>query len=372
MSPLWPRYDRGSLALISSIAAYFGAPTGHGTLPELDGILAAGGYRNVVLMLYDGMGDAILEQHLPPESFLRRHVRGRLYATFPSTTAAATTTLESGLSPAQHGWLGWSVWFPEIGQTVDVFTNRNSETGEKVGDTSVAETYMPYTTIFERINRAGQAEARLCSAFSDPPCGDFESIVRAVTDGCRAPGRHYFYGYWNNPDHQMHESGVGAPEVTQVMRDLDAASEALARDLPEDTLLLFTADHGLVDGEMLYLEDHPELAAALERPPSVEPRAAALYVKPECRDAFPELFERAFPGRFLLMTGREAVDSGLFGPGERHPLVYRNAGDYMALSLGSACLKWAREDHELVGVHAGLTAAEMRVPLIVAGTGGRI
>ena len=195
------------------------------------------------------------------------------------------------------------------------------------------------------------------------------SIAQSILEGCRAPGRHYFYGYWNNPDHQMHESGVDAPEITAIMRELDAAAEALASGLTEDTLLLFTADHGLVNGEMLYIEDHPALAEALVRPPAVEPRAAALYVKPEYRAAFPELFERAFPGRFLLMTGREAVDSGLFGPGDRHPRVYQNAGDYMALSLDSACLKWAREDHALVGVHAGLTAAEMRVPLIVAAPG---
>ena len=54
MSPLWPRYEDGGLALISSISAYFGAPTGHRTLDWLDRKLAKGRWRNIVMLLYDG------------------------------------------------------------------------------------------------------------------------------------------------------------------------------------------------------------------------------------------------------------------------------------------------------------------------------
>ncbi len=38
MSPVWPDYRNSGLALISSIASYFGAPTGHPTLSLLDRI----------------------------------------------------------------------------------------------------------------------------------------------------------------------------------------------------------------------------------------------------------------------------------------------------------------------------------------------
>ncbi len=365
MSPLWPRYEAGSLALISSIAAYFGAPTGHATLKRLDELLARRGFRNAVMLLYDGLGVASLRQHLPEDSFLRRHCAQILSATYPSTTTAATTTLETGLSPAEHAWLGWSLYFPEISQSVDLFTNRNSETGEVVSEDSVAERYQPYDSIFNQINRAGQAAAGFFSAFSDPPAIGLEAIMAEIEAHCRLPGQHYYYGYWNEPDHTMHMEGVLSPEVHRIIQDLDAATEAFSRRLSPDTLLIVTADHGLVDAEHLYIEDHPALREALVRPPTVEPRAAAMYVKPAYMDSFPELFEAAFPGRFLLMTSGAAIDSGLFGPGAHHPRLKQNAGDYIALSLDHACLQWAREDHALVGVHAGLTADEMQVPLIL-------
>ena len=365
MSPLWPRYDQGSLALISSVAAWAGAPTGHKTLPELDQLLQS--YRNVVMLLYDGMGMVTLEKHLPPDSFLRSHLKRSLSATYPSTTSAATTTLESGLTPAQHGWLGWSLYFPEIDQPVDLFINRNSLTGEPAAERSVVWQYQPYTKIFDRINQAGQAWAGLFSTYSDPPYHDLDSIYQGIIDRCAEPGRHYCYAYWNDPDHTMHGTGTCSGETRNVMLDLDQKTAAFADRLSADTLLLITADHGLVDAEHVYIEDHPALAEALLRPPTVEPRAAALYVREAYMERFPALFEAAFPGHFLLMKSRDAVLSGLFGPGTLHPRTLQNAGDYMAFSLDRTTLNWRRKDDPLKGVHAGLTADEMRVPLIVFG-----
>ena len=369
MSPVWPKYEEGSLALISSVAAYFGAPTGHRTLSCLDRLLETGKYRNVIMLLYDGMAIATLKQHLPENSFLRTHVLRTISASYPSTTTAATTTLETGLSPAEHAWLGWSVYFPEIDEQVELFTNRNALTMEKASVENAGSVYMPYMSIFEKINTAGQARAAMLSPFSDPPYRGPDEILPALIKACQEPGRHYFYSYFGDPDHTMHLEGVTSPEVTRIMREIDEKTAAFAAALPADTLLLVTADHGLVDAEHLYIEDHPALQEAFLRPHAVESRAAAMYVKEEYRERFPQLFEEAFPGRFLLMTGEEAIESGLFGPGDKHPRLAVNAGDYMALSLDNACLQWKRKDNPLKGVHAGMTADEMLVPLIVYGAG---
>ena len=66
--------------------------------------------QHVVFVLCDGMGSAILEKHLPPDSFLRsRNDANRLRAVFPSTTPAALTTLATTQWPGRHGMPGWDL-----------------------------------------------------------------------------------------------------------------------------------------------------------------------------------------------------------------------------------------------------------------------
>lgn len=66
--------------------------------------------RHIIVILCDGMGNAILEQHLPKTSFLRRNNQwDRLRAVWPSTTPAALTTLATARWPGQHGVPGWDL-----------------------------------------------------------------------------------------------------------------------------------------------------------------------------------------------------------------------------------------------------------------------
>ena len=140
--------------------------------------------------------------------------------------------------------------------------------------------------------------------------------------------------------------------------------EALIK--PDDTLLLVTADHGLIDVSHLYVTDHPELTETLLRPTSVEPRATVFYVKPDRLADFPALFKEAFPEGFALMTGEEFRLSGILGPGEPTPKLKDLTGDFVAVSLTGACLDYTPKESMLKGAHAGLTRLEMRVPLIAA------
>lgn len=98
----------------------------------------------------------------------------------------------------------------------------------------------------------------------------------------------------------------------QILRDLEKQVKKLC-DALEDTLIFITADHGHMDSKRVAIQECPELLECLERMPSIEPRALNLYVK----DGKKEFFE----------TGEEK--------------------EYF------------------IGVHAGMTEDEMRIPLIV-------
>jgi len=66
--------------------------------------------QHFLLILCDGMGNSILEQHLASTAFLRRHNQcDQLWAVFPSTTPAALTMLATAQWPGQHGVPGWEL-----------------------------------------------------------------------------------------------------------------------------------------------------------------------------------------------------------------------------------------------------------------------
>ena len=150
------------MTLISSVLVHYGSAAAHDMLPELD-ILLRKNYKNVVVMLFDGMGTSILKKHLPADAFLIRYLQTTISSVFPATTTAASVTMESGLSPIEHGWLGWRLYFDEVGANVDIFPNTLPETdGVPAADYHVAWRYLPYKSVQEKIARQG---ARRHTAF---------------------------------------------------------------------------------------------------------------------------------------------------------------------------------------------------------------
>ena len=68
----FPDYDKSTVSLISSVYNHFKIKPFHKTLPELDGLLKRGP-KNVIVMLFDGLGTSVLEKNLPGNAFLRKH-----------------------------------------------------------------------------------------------------------------------------------------------------------------------------------------------------------------------------------------------------------------------------------------------------------
>ena len=358
-----PDYGNSGLNLISSIAGHLGVPPVHPTLPRADELLQGKRYQNIVVMLFDGMGVDLLRHALPEGGFLMDHLDRPLSAVYPSTTTNATSCIECGLSPREHGWIGWTLFFPQLGQPVDIFPNQTD--GRPAADYHVADRFIPRPLIFPRITAAGQAEACCVSPFGNPKVDRLDEWLSTILSLCRDEKRRYVYAYWPEPDHTMHELGCYDPAVLRFVQRMDREIEALCRKLPDDTLVLLTADHGLIDGEFHYLEDHPALDRMLLHDPTVESRAVSFHVRPECRAAFPAAFREVFGDHFLLIPG-DAFIRDFLGDGPVCPAVYDFVGDYMALATDAWCIAARRGDHCMRGVHAGLTPQEMTVPLIVA------
>ncbi|MDD6645109.1 MAG: alkaline phosphatase family protein [Oscillospiraceae bacterium] len=364
----YPDYDRSILSIASSLLKHFGVTDcQHKTLPEFDKLLEKN-YKNVIVILLDGLGTSTLNYHLKDTDFLRKHYVTAISSVFPSTTVAATTSILSGFSPLECAWLGWDLYFKEIDETVAVFRNTLQRNGEPAADYNVAEKYIPYKNIMKRIEEVKGKKSAYCVAFfSNRRIKSFEDICKTIYKLSKKRKKKYIYAYWNQPDHAMHGHGVTSKEAHEQILHINREVEKLCGKL-KDSLVIITADHGQCDGVTKYLEDYPKLVKLLEMPPSVEPRALSFFVKDGRTEEFKTEFENAFGESFRLMTKDEVFKENLLGFGTPHPKTADFIGDFFAVALDETCIEYKRGDFEMVGVHAGLTEEEMTVPFITIET----
>ncbi|MCR5767230.1 MAG: alkaline phosphatase family protein [Lachnospiraceae bacterium] len=385
--PALPDYDNCLVNLANSILKRFGAETTARTLPLADKYDVSK-YKNVVVLLLDALGTSILEKHLDKDGFFRSHLAGSFNSVYPPTTVAATTSIISGLYPNEHGWLGWDMYYPGLNKNVTVFTNTDqlkekegakptfSPSQEKRWDKDSLEerkvsaefnagfTYTPYRSIIDKINDAG-GKAYFSMPFMPPYPGDLDAILDRIRDLCSEPGSKYIYAYWNEPDSTMHKTGTESPETHEMVRGLEKKIEEFASGL-SDTLLFIIADHGHIDSKNLCILDYPDIMDCLVRQPACEPRTLNMFVKEECREAFPDLFRKHFGDAFVLLTREETMESSLFGTGKDRPGLEDMIGDFVAVAVSDVSIfNTHYEAQEMPGVHAGLTPEEYIIPLIV-------
>lgn len=361
---MFPDYDRSILSIAASVLKHYGVTDcPHKTLAEFDEILKKD-YKNVVVMLFDGLGTDAVNYHLDENSFLKQNMLCSVSSVFPPTTTAATTSIQSGYSPIEHGWLGWDLYFKEIDENVAVFRNTLQKNGEKAADYNVAGKYIPCKSIFKRIEEQNpDVKACYLSPFSNPAVESFYDIKQVVLNLAKQNGRKYIYTYNPYPDSDMHVFGVTSDEVHRKILEIDSLVKDICSQL-EDSVVIVTADHGLINSKMEFLEDYPVLWNMLKRPASIEPRARSFFVKDGCKEKFRQEFNKLFGDKFILMTKQEVYESRLFGFGKPHQRTQEFIGDFLAVATGDLTLENYREDNPFIGVHAGVDEREVLVPFI--------
>lgn len=357
---VWPDYENCLANLPNSILNYFGQPTVGSTLPLADKYLQKE-YKNVVLLLLDGMGQRILDSCLEKQGLFRKNLAGTYKSVFLSTTVAATTSAMSGLQPCEHSWLGWECYYPQVDENVTVFLNTIQGTEEPAADYNVPWTVTPYENVMSKINKAG-GQAYTCAPFAEPFPQSFEGICAQIKAHCKQPERKYIYAYWRQPDGLLHRNGCTSDVVKEELKLLEEAVEQLTADL-EDTIVFVTADHGHIDTDYVMWKDYPALADCLVRLPSLEPRVLNFFVKEGKHVFFETEFNKEFGDKFLLMPMEEAIEKKLFGTGTPHKQFRSMLGDYLAIAISDLSIYYIEE--RWVSMHGSVTEDEMLIPLIV-------
>lgn len=420
----WPAYDQYSLDRVPGTAARALGVDLDRSLPAET--VPAGDYQNVVVLLIDGYGWDRFQAGERPALLDRLAAAGEttpITSVYPTETAAAITSLNTGRTPAEHGLLGWNLRLPSVDRTVQTlpFLTRPADDAraaaaaeeddtdptaprvppkrEPAALTSATDDAVDGTDLFdgrsvyERLGDAGvESHAIQPSRIVGGPYGEvatagaqrhgvdsvagFALSIRRQLAAATEPT--YVYAYWPNVDSAAHDAGTRSDDYAAelaavcaaVERELDRLDDATAAE----TLFVATADHGHRQSEpsdAVDLSEIPAVWAHLARHddgrpvlPTGGPRNVHLHVQPgEVETVRAALAAAPFEARIL--DGQTAVDDGLFGTGDVSPKLRARVGDLIVVpeSVGV----WFGDEErklEFVGQHGGQHAEETLVPLV--------
>lgn len=375
-----PNYDHCILGTISSVLKYYNVDTKHKSSKKLDDILNEKKYKNVILLILDGLGEHNLNK-ISPDGYLKKNEIDLVTSVYPSTTTAALTTYYSGKPPIETGWIAWSQYFKEYGRSLDMFSHNESYLREPIKEPliDVYKTVINYETIFRQIEKASPdvkayeiepeyAERRALRSIN---ANNIEELIMNIEDLCQAPDRKFIFAYSDNPDGLFHKYGTASSEARDFVLDTEKRIQEMCKVFDDDTILIISADHGHKDIEKSYtLLDYPEIQECLIMPASLESRVITFWVKEDMKKVFEERFNKVFENEFWLMTKEEFLDKYHFlGYGDKHYKVDDFIGNYIALSTAGSMIRletFLAEGKPIKkSTHCGLTKEEMEVPIFI-------
>lgn len=342
-----------------------------------------GGSRHIVFVLIDGLGDELLAR-APEHGFLRRHRDQALRAVFPSTTAAALTSLGTATWPAEHASCGWWMYLASSGLSITTlpFVERfGEEPLERLGMTApdvfpVASVWCELESDVLMLMKKGLQD----SAFARYVSGGVrregyknmdDALSRVTEHVMEAHGPTLTYVYLTHLDSYGHEKGL--QEVESLLEELDAGLGSLCSKLGDRARLVISADHGMIDlprDRVVVIEENDVLFDTLVAPPTGEPCVPIFHVREGREESFLERFHELCGNLFALITPDEAERLSLYGPGKLSKKARSRLGSFIGIPERPAAIysrSKGRTPFIHRAVHGGLTPAEMRVPLILAG-----
>ena len=358
---IYPNYKNNIVNIAGSIEKYFDLKSEVSSLGEIDEILYSYKPKNVVVILFDGMGYNLINEKLP-NSFLTNNIVKRVTSTCPSTTTSATTSIMTGKYPCTHGYLGWDMYYKKENAFVTMFTNKYKDSDEEY-PFNIAQKYFPFKTITDRILENGKYYSKIVFPIKyEETYNDIDEMLLMIKSNLNIKEKNYVYAYYMDPDSMLHVNGNDSKEVLSILKMINDKCEKFANDL-NDTLLIITADHGHIDNDYIYLCDYPDLFDLITSNVWLEGRCCAFNVTDKV--LFKELFNKYFSEYFKLMSKDEVIESKLFGLNNENKYFEDLIGDFIALAKSDKIFKYKRGGHIFKSNHAGFTEKEMYVPLIM-------
>jgi hypothetical protein len=362
-SPILPEYQGANVRGI--IPALLGPSQLYQSLPDWMPEPVAGS-DSVVLLVLDGLGWDQLNERSDHAPTLMSMVGRAITTVAPTTTATALSSITTGLTPGEHGILGYRMllsgevintlrWCVDNADRRRMFPPADIQPypGFMGREVPVVGPHDLQNSAFTEAHMRGCRSVGWRSASSIPV--EVGALVRS--------GERFVYAYYAGIDKVSHERGLGEYYLSE-LRTVDRLVGDILEALPTGSTLLITADHGQVEvgGNIVYLSASLLSMVQLQ---SGEGRFRWLHAR---RGAEHDLLAAAQAecGHQAWVVSREQVlEEGWFGPQVSPPLLGR-LGDVALVPFEPVSFHDPDDTgpYELISRHGSLTSAEVYVPLL--------
>lgn len=359
--PLLPDYDGGCISRLVPALLEPGEDTSAWLPAE------ATEADQVVLLVLDGLGwnQLATRHHLAPT--LAGMLGGPITSVSPSTTATALTSIATGLTPGEHGVVGYRVAVG--GEVLNILRwstpdgdARRSIDPERFQPHSAFAGQRPAVVTKAEFATSGFSGAHLCEVRFN----GYRMTSTLVTEVGRLlrANEPFIYAYYDGIDKVAHEYGLAEHYDAEVVAADRLVADLLA-SLPAGAALVVTADHGQVHVGDRIVELHRDLMPHISFQ-SGEGRFRWLHARSGRTPTLLEAAEAHHGDDAWVVTRDETIEAGWWGPKVTDEARSR-LGD-VALVARTPCSFHDDADSGpfvLIGRHGSLTADEMLVPCLV-------
>jgi hypothetical protein len=385
-----PDYDLFNVRNIKSmVGKVFGVNSLRASAP--DGFLDdSRGVEKVFLIVMDGFGYNRLLTHVKRyddtlSELIGKGVLKPLTSPFPATTSTSLASIFTGLTPAEHGIIGYQMFSQEYGCVFNTLEMKpvygySSEVEIARDLAKRIKPWMPTlqehgvrSFVVTKGSIVGSGLSRVVHADQEiiPYMLESEMLVKC-RKALEQQGPVFLVLYYSGIDTLEHRYGPNSEEVTAEIQSFEFLLKdffsKLSNATKKETMIMLTSDHGVCETQRTYyLRDSTEVANRLQLPPVGDSRCGFLFSKQGEKENLKSAFERSLDG-FKLVASNDLIDSGAFGRTTDSTSLQSAVGDFAALSKGPNALSYPyfeddrnREQH---GGHGGMTAEEVVVPLL--------
>lgn len=349
-------------------------------------------YDHVIVLFLDAFGWRFFEKYKSHVPFLskieKEGVVSKITSMFPSTTSAHVTCINTGLIPSQTGIYEWFIYEPSLEDLIAPLPFCYA--GERKVETLPLDPkeLFPQDTLYTRLAKEG------VKSYAYQPEGITRSTYsRAILKGAEMVGYHhpkealnkllanlnhrtYSYFYFSDIDSVGHRHGIDSKEFKEAIHGIFEEMNQFFENLPQNTALILTADHGMVDVDprtTYYLNKKiPNIEKHLlfgERNKPLAPAGSCrdlfLHVKDEDVRELKEVLGEFLEGKAEIYPTDELIEGGFFGSHSPSERFLDRVGNLVILPYAGESVWWYEKNRfiqNFYGAHGGLTKEEMEIP----------